>query len=112
MSDYRTIVGPDGETLAKVAPPKQTTGEYTLIPIEVLTRRDLTPGAKVVLGGVFYIQHRGDIKGDLPSAISTLCGLSPSKARGYIIELEMAGILKRHSHERQRPPTPTETPAS
>jgi hypothetical protein len=74
---------------------KKKVGDFTVIPIALLSRRDLTMGAKMVVSGVFYAQSRADMKGNLEAIISELCGISVSKARGYIAELQLAGVLRR-----------------
>lgn len=73
--------------------------DYTLIPIEVITRRDLSVGAKCTLAAVFYIQHRGDFKGDLVDVVAMLIAISREKSLKYLRELESAKIIKRRSED-------------
>lgn len=97
MSGEHIILGPRGEELTKIyAPPAtQTKRPYGVLPIELLTRRDITMAAKAVTACVFYVQGRGDIKGDLVDIVAELCAVSRAKARGYLVELENAGVLRR-----------------
>lgn len=96
MSDLELASTPSDEPTPETDPATtKKVGEYTVVPISLLSRRDLTMGAKMVVAGVFYAQKRGDMKGDLEAIISELCGISISKSRGYITELQNAGVLRR-----------------
>lgn len=81
---------------------KKRPGEVTLIPMEVLVRRDLSVGAKCALAAVFYITQRKDIKGDLIDVVPMLIGVSREKALKFLKELESAKIIKRHSDDQEK----------
>lgn len=68
---------------------------FTVIPLSLLCRRDLTAGAKVVLAAKIYTE-RSDVQitGDLVAVITQLTGLSPSKVKGHLTELTALGILQ------------------